>query len=173
MAHALVTDSVVVSLTNALFKTDVFKITVTHDQIPEDSPLQLNTKSLGTYIRELRTQFPNRNLRLKIELTQYPVFKTNTDGAHVDIVGTVLFLVEPEEKGNEPIKAFLANLKVVGSAKLTALNVGSGRKFKIFGKIENVKIDFKLKESYMGDVSLDVMERFLNIIVGGFLFLNY
>jgi hypothetical protein len=164
MAQVFISEQVFTTFGRSLFDGKILKATLNAEDVPPESPLKLDTKSLETYIPELQAKWPNRNVQVVIEASRPPTFHLNSTGVWLDVSSK--FLMNVVLDGGVITKAFLADFGVRGGAALKLVDFNQGKSFNLTGEIGKVEFGFKLIESYMGAVDLTKMERFLNIVIG-------
>eukprot|EP01080_Neovahlkampfia_damariscottae_P003095 gene3095-5265_t len=142
-------------------KSGMLKATINAEDVPDESPLKLNTKSLSNYIPELYSKFPDHDLQVKIDVQKVPTFEISEEGLFVKLSS---FFEMNVKTANGFVKAFNADFSFDGGALLGVKPAG-GRNYNITGEIKKVIVGMKLKESFMGDLDLSRMERFLNIVI--------
>jgi len=163
MAQAFFHQISITSLSRALYASKILEATVNAEDVPPESPLKLDTKSLATYIPELNAKWPDKNLQVVVDVAAPPTIFINTTGIYLDVQSNFLMNVVLDGK---PTKAFLAKLGIRGNGMLKVADVNQGKSFNLTGEIKKVDFTFTLVESFMGNVNLVTMERFLNIIIG-------
>jgi lipopolysaccharide-binding protein len=149
------------SAAETFVKAGILKATVNAEDVPPESPLKLNTKSLSNYIPELYSKWPDHDLQVKVEVKQVPTFDVSADGLFANLQSSFEMNVKTQDGF---VKAFNADFTFNGGALLSMKEAG-GRVYNLTGEVKKVVIGLKLKESFMGNVSLTRMEQFLNIVI--------
>lgn len=163
MLQAFFHQIVFTSFGRAFFKSGILKATVNSEDVPPESPLKLDTKSLQSYIPELYAKWPDKKLQVVVDVTSAPNLLVNTTGLYLDITSNFLMNVMID---GVPTKAFLAKFGAKGHSFLKFADFNEGKSLNLTGEIKRGDMIFQLVESYMGEVDLQRMEKFLNIVVG-------
>mmetsp|Transcript_2095 Transcript_2095/g.3033 ORF Transcript_2095/g.3033 Transcript_2095/m.3033 type:complete len:550 (+) Transcript_2095:70-1719(+) len=145
-------------------KTGKLDYIIKPQDVPADSPIQLNTTFLKNYLPDLYEKFPDQLIQIEVKVTKAPTFTSKVSSGQVLANTTLLFSIYKGE--NDVQKAFLANLGLNALMDKVGLkDVNNGAQLNLTGHIQTLAADLTLAESYIGDISIDRFALFLKIII--------
>eukprot|EP01112_Ceratiomyxa_fruticulosa_P013992 TRINITY_DN3976_c0_g1_i1.p1 TRINITY_DN3976_c0_g1~~TRINITY_DN3976_c0_g1_i1.p1 ORF type:complete len:507 (-),score=91.17 TRINITY_DN3976_c0_g1_i1:131-1651(-) len=163
MVQMYVSDYVMNTAGYSYWKSGNLRITITDGDIPNDSPMRLNTTYFQDMVDPLYDHFPDMMVELEITVAQTPVMLFHQNGA--ELTATTFINVNVIEPNDTVTLAFTLNTQVfcVGIASLVLPTPTSSPVIK--GQLEYLNSTLSLKYSNIGYFDVSVLQSFVNYIL--------
>jgi hypothetical protein len=164
LANVFISDYVFNSASYALHNSGQLKLPILPTDVPDWSPIKLNTTSLKLYLPELYAKYPDKNVQVDIKTTAYPQIAIRSGVVNMQANTTLLFRVYTDATSLQ--NAFIVSLGIVGqfvNASIASLSGGAVINF--YGAIQHTTSEVKLVESFIGDVNVTTFGKILQLFV--------
>jgi hypothetical protein len=142
---------------NSLYEANLFEVTLNPEDIPKDSPFQLNTTSLSILINGLSDFYgKNRPVRLHANVSELPKFEISEHLVDTSVVTELTVYVQLESGEWDQALKFSTNVLASGDAIVQTQG-------QISGHIHSLKLsDSKMIESKIKDANVSNIEIVFN-----------
>lgn len=145
----------------SFFKMGKIQLIINANEVPSDSPIQLNTSTWQALLPNLYSKYPNWLMRATVEALTPPVANVSTSGAFVSGTNEVLIQVINPSNPNDVRNAFILGLNLTGAA--TASVVGN----KIVANITSAKSSLGLISTTIGPINTVGLSAVISYLVTG------
>jgi hypothetical protein len=141
------------------------KFVVTPDMVPPQSPIKLDTASIGKVIPAVAKYYPNPlPVQMTVGVVTYPTAIETTDG--LAVTANISCLIEVIDNSTTITTAFVLHLNLythISHVAAQALN--NGATLNITGLVDSIVFDMYATDSTIGDVDLTTLKMLFNAMV--------
>lgn len=143
---------------NTLYESNLFEVTINPEDIPKDSPIQLNTSYLSILISGLSDYYgTNRPVRIYARVSEIPKFEISKHLVDASVITELTFYVLLDSGEWDEALKFSTNVLVSGDATVQTQG-------QISAHIHTIELSqSKMIETKIKDVNLDNFEIFFNL----------
>jgi hypothetical protein len=160
-----VSDYITNSVFGALQASDQLQYIVLPEQVPDWSPVKMNTSSFKLWLPELYNKFPNQGIRIDIHSTATPKLQTSKNTG-MQITANTSLLLSILNGTDIPIKAIQLKVDISGVfTNASLVGTQDGTSFNVSGVLTSMNSNIELERSYIGDVNITKFAKIIQLIL--------
>lgn len=156
MVQMILTEFVAVSAGYVYWQLGELATTITPNDVPANSPFQLNTTYFKFLVPPLYNMYPNMAMQLQLAATQMPSAKFTPSGAAISVYGNMLVQVIL------PNKTIVDACTLSGPVYLSGVALLNGET--IYGNISYLSCNFTVTQTNIGQFSPAQLDAILNFL---------